>query len=526
MYMKKGIDISRWQGTVDFAKVKEDRIEFIIARSSYRQSADTMFRTYVRECQLHGIPVFGAYHFMYALNEEEALAEAKFCVSEVEAAGLGKNVHIFCDYEYDTVKKAAQAGVTLGREECNRHTRIFCEYVEAYGYRAGIYTNLDYYRNMYDQELLNKYDIWLADYSGDPDFPCLLQQYTSKGYVSGINGTVDMDYLYEENFKMEMPGRYSRRAVVNLAASWIGKNEADGSYGEIIDTYNSFLGDFPRGIRMQRSWPWCACTWSALAIRLGYTSIMPIEISCGYLIEEARKIGCWMENDGYVPKPGDAVLYDWDDSGKGDNNGWPDHVGTVEYVNIETGYFVVIEGNYSNAVKRRTISINGRFIRGFITPEYNTDDTDVETDRSGKDPETVAREVITGQWGKGIVRKKLLEKHGYDYAQIQGIVNQILNGDADHRSDQPVEIEKEIVCTCKAVCFDEELAGTYRTTGNLYLRNDAGTNKKALCVIPSGTSAENSGEYTEFDGVKWLLIRVKVGDVFYTGFSSGKYLDR
>lgn len=82
-------------------------------------------------------------------------------------------------------------------------------------------------------------------------------------------------------------------------------------------------------------------------------------------------MGCWQENDAYVPSPGDAILYYWQDNGIGDNTGNPDHVGTVIEVNKESGYMVIEEGNYSNAVKKRTLSINGKFIRGFITPKYD-----------------------------------------------------------------------------------------------------------------------------------------------------------
>lgn len=96
-----------------------------------------------------------------------------------------------------------------------------------------------------------------------------------------------------------------------------------------------------------------------------------MEISCYYLIEAAKKMGCWQENDAYVPSPGDAILYDWQDNGISDNTGNPDHVGTVIEVYKESGYMVIEEGNYSNAVKKRTLSINGKFIRGFITPKYD-----------------------------------------------------------------------------------------------------------------------------------------------------------
>ncbi len=162
----------------------------------------------------------------------------------------------------------------------------------------------------------------------------------------------------------------ARAAVVALAQSWVGKKESDGSYKSIIDIYNGYKGELPRGIKMQYSWSWCACTWSAIAIKLGYTDVMPIEISCGNLVEAAKKMGCWVEADNYIPDPGDGILYDWDDSGKGDNTGWPDHIGIVEIINRTTGQITVIEGNYSNAVRRRNITVNARYIRGYIVPKY------------------------------------------------------------------------------------------------------------------------------------------------------------
>ena len=186
------------------------------------------------------------------------------------------------------------------------------------------------------------------------------------------------DYTTRQKKVYEMISKYckeettvakTRSAVVSLAQSWVGKKESDGSYKTIIDIYNSYTGTFPRETKMQYGWPWCASTWSALAIKLGYTDIMPIEISCYYLIEAAKKMGIWVENDAYVPKPADAILYDWDDSGSGDNTGTPEHMGTVE--KVEGSLVTVIEGNYSNAVKRRVLEVNGRYIRGYICPKYD-----------------------------------------------------------------------------------------------------------------------------------------------------------
>ena len=323
---------------------------------------------------------------------------------------------------------------------------------------------------------------------------------------------------------------YSRQAVVDLVESWVGKKEADGSYKSIIDIYNSFTGALPRNTKMEYGWAWCACTWSALAVALKYTPIMPIEISCYYLIERAKAMGVWKENDAHVPKLGEAVLYDWQDNGVGDNTGTPDHVGTVTYVNQASGYFVVTEGNYGNAVKKRTISINGRYIRGFITPKYDSDAAQSHPVQTpGKSTSTVAHEVIAGQWGNDPERSTALKAAGYDPKVIQAEVNKILNGSAatttkPQSKDQP--ITKTVKSTCYAKSYDRSLAGTYKTTDALYCRNDAGSNKKALCVIPAGTEVHNYGYYTTYNGVKWLYITVTLDGVEYIGFSSKSYLKK
>ncbi len=73
---------------------------------------------------------------------------------------------------------------------------------------------------------------------------------------------------------------------------------------------------------------------------------------------------------------------------------------------------------------------------------------------------------------------------------------------------------------------DSTLAGTYKTTGNLYMRNGAGTSKKALVVLPKGTSVKNYGYYTVLNGVKWLYVQVTYKNVKYTGFCCGTYLSK
>ena len=196
--------------------------------------------------------------------------------------------------------------------------------------------------------------------------------------------------------------------------------------------------------------------------------------------------------------------------------GQPEHVGIVDYVNQSEGYFTVVEGNYSNAVKKRTMSINGKFIRGFICPNYNDNSVVTEsTAKSTKDVKTLALEVISGLWGTGAARKKALEASGYKYAEVQAKVNEILKAPS-----------KTYSTTCKYTKQDSNISGDYNTTANLNLRNDAGTNKKILCTIPKNTFVISNGGYTEANGTKWLYVIATVNEKLYDGFCSMNYLKR
>lgn len=162
----------------------------------------------------------------------------------------------------------------------------------------------------------------------------------------------------------------TRTKIVALAQEWVGLNEADGSHKKIIDIYNS-QDKLPRGYRLKLTDAWCAGTISALAIACNATDIIPVECSCLKLIELANKMGIWVEDDSYIPKSGDFLLYDWQDSGNGDNKGNPDHIGIVESVVGDT--ITVIEGNYKDAVGRRLMRVNGKYIRGYIAPKYDAE---------------------------------------------------------------------------------------------------------------------------------------------------------
>lgn len=159
----------------------------------------------------------------------------------------------------------------------------------------------------------------------------------------------------------------ARRKIVEAATSLEDKKESDNSYKAIIDIYNGH-SPLARGYRVKYTDPWCAVFASAVAISVGYTDIIPAECSCAKMIELFQALGRWVEDDAYIPQPGDYIFYDWQDSGEGDNIGWPDHVGIVTMVTGDS--FRVIEGNKDNAVGYRDMESDGKYIRGYGIPDY------------------------------------------------------------------------------------------------------------------------------------------------------------
>lgn len=194
--------------------------------------------------------------------------------------------------------------------------------------------------------------------------------------------------------------------VVEQARSWIGLKEADGSYKVILDIYNS-QAKLPRGYRMTTADPWCATFVSAVALKLGYTDIIPTECSCTRMIELLKKLGSFEETDSVVPAPGWILFYDWQDTtgSAADNKGSVEHVGIVE--KVEGNTITVIEGNYSESVKRREVAVNGKLIRGYGVPKYDTE-TENETTITKGDYTMEMRNLKKGCKGEDVKALQIL----------------------------------------------------------------------------------------------------------------------
>lgn len=158
-----------------------------------------------------------------------------------------------------------------------------------------------------------------------------------------------------------------RNKVVSGIVKYNGAKQGSAGHKEILKIFND--SGLCKRYKMTVNDAWCATTASAAFIKAGLTDIFPcVECSCSAMIEKAKQAGLWVERDDYVPQPADVVLYDWNDNGVGDCKGAPEHVGLVCYTAGNT--IRVFEGNKDNACGYRELKVNGKYIRGFITPDF------------------------------------------------------------------------------------------------------------------------------------------------------------
>lgn len=196
--------------------------------------------------------------------------------------------------------------------------------------------------------------------------------------------------------------RELREKAVRVARAWLGCRESDGTHKPIIDLYNS-VKPLPRGYTVKYNDKWCATYVSAVAIQAGLTKIIPRECGCDAMIQLFIKMGRWCEDDAHVPDAGDVIFYDWQDSGKGDNTGTPDHVGIV--CGVTNGIIEVAEGNKDDAVGYRHIPINGKCIRGYGLPDYVSMATMKADSAKPEEPEAETYTVKKGDTLSGIAKR-------------------------------------------------------------------------------------------------------------------------
>ena len=193
--MLKGIDVSTFQGNVDWEKAKNE-IDFAIIRLGFgNNTLDNTAKRNIEEFNRLGIP-YGVYWFSYAYTVDIAKTEAQSAIKYLKELGANPSYPVYFDWEYASRDYAKKYSVTVSNDLLCKMAVAFCEEIKAAGYYPGIYTNPDFVQHHYGKDIFKTYDLWLAHWATKPGYDANVWQYTDKGKVPGINGNVDMDYCY------------------------------------------------------------------------------------------------------------------------------------------------------------------------------------------------------------------------------------------------------------------------------------------------------------------------------------------
>lgn len=256
--MKKIIDVSYHNGSIDFKNVKADGIAGVMIRAGYgRNNIDKKFKANIEGAIAAGLPV-GIYWFSYAYNQAMAIKEAEYCLAAIKPYKI--SLPVFFDWEYDSMNYAKKQGVTPNKSRITTMTKVFCDKVKAAGYETGYYLNLDYRNNYYDESQLKGFYVWYARYISAKQTACDLWQYTSSGSVDGISGKVDLNYLINEKLLGSSGGSGSatkpaeKKTVAQIADEVIAGKWGNGddrkkkltaagyNYDEVQKAVNAKLG--------------------------------------------------------------------------------------------------------------------------------------------------------------------------------------------------------------------------------------------------------------------------------------------
>lgn len=191
-----GIDVSKWNGNIDWNAVKNSGVSYVIIRCGYRGSSkgnlieDSKFASNIKGATAAGLKV-GVYFFTQAVDEVEAVEEASMVLDQIK--GYKISYPVFLD-----VEPSGGRADSLDRSTRTAVCKAFCETIRDAGYTAGIYANKTWLTEKIDAGALSSYKIWLAQYAATPTYTGKydLWQYKSNGSVSGINGKVDLNLSY------------------------------------------------------------------------------------------------------------------------------------------------------------------------------------------------------------------------------------------------------------------------------------------------------------------------------------------
>lgn len=190
----KCIDVSTWQGSIDFKKVKSAGYDYVIIRAGYgkeKSQKDNMFETNYKNAKSAGLKV-GAYWFSYAMSPSTATAEADACLSCIK--GKKFELPVYYDMEYQPAMSTSNSNYT-------KMAVNFCNKLKSNGFKSGVYSSASVYDYLLNRKTLknNGISIWNAEWYIKPSITCDVWQYSDNGRINGISTNVDLNYIYDLN---------------------------------------------------------------------------------------------------------------------------------------------------------------------------------------------------------------------------------------------------------------------------------------------------------------------------------------
>lgn len=226
----KGIDVSQWQGAIDWQAVKNDGIQFAFVRAGHGgHTLDTCFQQNMVNANAAGIPV-GVYFYSTAQNEAQAVQDAQFVIRSMK--GYLVSYPVVIDLE-----DSSQAH--LSKQQIGRIAKAYCDEIRAAGYTPMVYCNENWYRNMIDVSMVSDVEMWVARWGNtySSDIPRDIWQSCSTGRVAGINGNVDIDFGYPDYKKIITPRTEPQEGYVMTGGMWV--KDSIGWW------YQLFAGGYP-----------------------------------------------------------------------------------------------------------------------------------------------------------------------------------------------------------------------------------------------------------------------------------------
>ena len=224
----KGVDVSQYQGNIDFTKVKSAGVKFVIIRAGfgkYASQKDPYFEKNYKGAKAAGLDV-GVYWYSYAASVADAIAEAKTCMTAI--SGKQFEYPVFFDLE-------EKSQFNRGRAFCDSLVKAFCGELEKCGYFAGLYISRSPLQSYISSDIARRYTLWVAEYASKLNYSgtYAMWQYTSKGKINGINGDVDCDYCYVDYPNIIKSGGYNgyRKQTVEKELDTSGVKLGDKNLG-------------------------------------------------------------------------------------------------------------------------------------------------------------------------------------------------------------------------------------------------------------------------------------------------------